>query len=197
MLEDREPTPEEKKEELRLSLNIISWEHTFENFKTVKDAMASLKAFKELADGSSWYILLNYGSNGCGKSYMCDAFSINLAKRNIRCKRWKWTELIRDFKCRLRSGIPGDYDRFFDTIRNLPYLVLDDVVMVKEEGKSNWEWAEFDDIIDYRWEKRLVTIVTTNLDITHLPPRSVSRFRDAVTSRMILNKAEDYRPKRR
>lgn len=176
---------------LRQSLNITSWNHTFENFKVVKDAMPSLTAFKELAKGASWYMLLNYGSTGCGKTHLCEAFSIALAKQNIRCKRHKWSELIREFKRRLRSNIPGDYDRFFDGIRSWENLVLDDVVMAVD---SKWEWSEFDDIIDYRWEKGLVTIVTTNLDIISLPSRAVSRFRDAVTSRMILNKSPDYRP---
>ena len=160
----------------------------------MKDVMTSLQAFKELAIGdATWFMLLVYGSTGCGKTHLCEAFSIALAKRNIRCKRDKWSELIREFKCRLRSGIPGDYDRYFKNIRNSPYLVLDDVVMATD---SKWEWGEFDDIIDYRWEKRLVTIVTTNLDITKLPPRAVSRFRDAVTSKMILNKANDFRPQK-
>lgn len=189
-MEDREPTLEEKKEALRLSLNITSWGHTFENFKPVRGAKTSLNIFREIIN-SSWYMLLTYGSTGCGKTHLCEAFSISLAKQNIRCKVWRWPKLIREFKRRLRSGIPGDYDRYFDAICGCQYLILDDVVAVVD---SKWEWGEFDDIIDHRWDNKLLTIVTTNLDITKLPSRAVSRFRDAVTSRMILNTAEDQRP---
>ncbi|MCK5236295.1 MAG: ATP-binding protein [Deltaproteobacteria bacterium] len=173
-------------------MNITSWGHTFENFKAVKDAVTSYEAFKELSTGEApWYMVLNYGSTGCGKTHLCEAYSIALAKRNIRCKVWEWPELIREFKRRLRSNIPGDYDRYFDGIRKCQHLILDDVVMAVD---SKWEWGEFEDIINYRYRNNLVTIVTTNLDITKLPPRSVSRFRDKVTSRMVLNKAEDFRP---
>lgn len=199
-----EPTVEERKEDLRRRLNLTSWDNTFENFLLVKGSEDSLAAFKELAFGkASWYMLLCYGSDGCGKTHLCEALSIELAKRNIVCRVNEWAEVVRDFKRRMHSEIFGDYDDVFERFRTQPYLIIDDVGM--GGTGSSWEWGELEEIINYRSREGLMTVVTTNLNIepnpkdynqSYVPRRIVSRFTDAVKSRLIVNRAGNYRPKK-
>lgn len=191
--EEPEPTEEERKEELRLWLNITSWDNTFENFKVVRGTETSVKAFKELASGkASWFMLLNYGTAGCGKTHLCEALSIELAKRNIRCRVNEWAEVVRGFKKDMRSEFKDAYDIHFENFRKQVYLIIDDIG--SGSTGSSWEWGELEDIVNYRYQENLFTVLTTNLDLKSLPDRVTSRFRDAIESRLILNKAPDYRP---
>uniref|UniRef100_A0A6M3KN36 Putative IstB domain protein ATP-binding protein n=1 Tax=viral metagenome TaxID=1070528 RepID=A0A6M3KN36_9ZZZZ len=185
-------TPEAEKESQRRSLNIMSLNNTFENFKAVEGTKKSLATFQELLTKPDWFMLLVYGKAGCGKTHLCEAFSIELAKKGIRCPVFEWSELVRDFKKLMRSDIKDAYDARFEMMRRLERLIIDDV----GQGSvgSNWEWGELEDIVNYRYRNNLMTIVTTNLDIKALPPRIISRFRDAVKSRMVVIDAGDYRP---
>ena len=104
--EPDEPTAEERKESLRRRLNITSWDNTFENFKRVQGTEGSVAAFKELALGkATWFMLLCYGSDGCGKTHLCEALSIEFAKKNVFCRVNEWCEVVRDLKNRMHSEI--------------------------------------------------------------------------------------------
>ena len=148
-------------------------------------------------------MLLCYGSDGCGKTHLCEALSIELAKRNIFCKVYEWAEVVRGLKRRMYSEIKDDYDVMFENFRRFHYLVIDDVG--SGSTGSPWEWGELEDIIDYRYREGLMTVVTTNLDIEpsekypnrpYVPRRIVSRFTDAVKSRLVVNRAGNYRPEK-
>jgi len=139
-------------------------------------------------------MLLCYGSDGCGKSHLCEALSIALAHKNIACRVNEWADRVRDFKRRMHSETRDDYDQAFEGLRRQPYLIIDDVGM--GSTGSSWEWGELEEIINYRYRECLMTVVTTNLDIKDVPRRIVSRFTDAVKSRLVLNSAGNYRPKK-
>lgn len=194
--DETEETDEEKREALRKNLNLTSWDDTFQNFRALKGTQASLKAFRELASGKvSWHMLLCYGAAGCGKSHLCEALSIELSERGIRARVFEWPALIRFFKRTMHNDeVPDMYNELFERYCQSPWLILDDVGM--GGVGSAWEWGEFDELVNYRYRNNLPTVVTTNLDITKLPGRAVSRFRDAIKGRCVLNSGEDYRPKR-
>jgi len=69
----------------------------------------------------------------------------------------------------------------------MPFLDLLD------EYGSEWEWGELEDIINYRYRERMFTVMTTNRDLTELPERVVSRFRDPDIGVVVLNSGKDYR----
>lgn len=157
-----------------------------------------MAAFKLLGSGeASWQMLLCYGTAGNGKTHLCEALSITLVQRNIFCSVVEWSEKVRDFKKAMRSELQGAYDDLFERFRKIRYMIIDDVG--SGSTGSYWEWGELEDIVNYRYRDKnhegLVTVVTSNLDINDLPDRIVSRFRDAKKGRLILNQAEDYRPK--
>jgi len=165
---------------------------TFDDFKPVKGAEKALKLFKELANGSSWFMLLCYGHTGCGKTHLCHALANELKKKGQYCEVREWPFVIRCFKRSMHSEFKDAYDELFDRYQKAPVLILDDVGM--GGTGSNWEWGELEEIINYRYNNDLMTVVTTNLDIKDLPPRIVSRFSDAVKSRKVLNAGSDFRP---
>jgi len=73
------------------------------------------------------------------------------------------------------------------------HLILDDVGM--GGSGSEWEYGQFEEIVVHRYREKLFTIMTTNRDISELPERIVSRFREQGVGMIVLNEGEDYRRK--
>jgi len=71
------------------------------------------------------------------------------------------------------------------------HLIIDDVGM--GGSGSEWEYGQLEEIVVARYRERLFTIMTTNRDLSELPERVVSRFRDPDVGVVILNQGADYR----
>ena len=180
--------------DLKERLNLMSIENTFGNFKPNNNSLKAFEIYKEMADNPTWYMLLCYGKTGCGKTHLCEALAVELSKKYIFARVFEWAEQVRAFKKAMRSEIKGQYDMMFENFRKIPFMIIDDVGM--GSVGSAWEWGEIEDIVNYRYRNQLPTVITTNLDASSLPDRVVSRFKDKLTSRIVFNGAEDYRPKK-
>ena len=156
----------------------------------MKGSERALEGFKKLASGEAvWYMLLCRGKAGCGKTHLCQALVSGLSGRI-----WEWNEVVTALKEAMHDEYRGKHDDRLRAFKQAKYLVLDDVGM--GTTGSVWEMGVLDEIINYRYREELLTVVTTNLDLKELPERVVSRFRDAVTSRVVVIEADDYRPKK-
>ena len=169
--------------------------NTFDKMRHPKGFEQTFNAFRDMAKGGTdWNMLMDYGGAGNGKTLCCEATVIALYDRGIRAKREKWSDIVRfTLKASFGNKQPEKppYAEQFAKLRGKPYLIIDDVGMGSTGG--NWEWGELEDIVDYRLENGLFTIITTNLDLKGIPPRIVSRFRDS-RCRLICNEAPDQRP---
>jgi len=164
--------------------------NTFDNMRYPKGFDKVLNAFKDLAEAKSkYFMLLVYGGTGNGKTKCCEAVVITLYDRGIRCKRDRWSDIVRHLKELMKQG---GYEEYFNKIRNSPYLIIDDVGSGSTGGA--WEWGELEDIVDYRLERNLKTIITTNFDGKDIPGRIISRFKDKRKARLIFNEVPDQRP---
>ncbi len=183
-----EPTDDEKREQLRKSLGITSFDNTFESLKPWPGTEEAVAAYKELAEGTSdWNMLLEYGGVGNGKSHHCEAAVLRLRSRGVFSR-----VLLMDAVAGVFHQCIGDEKQYdLETvIHNYSYserLILDDVEC------SKWEYEQLEKIIRVRYHERLFTILTTNRDLEELPERIVSRFRDREVGRLILNEGADYR----
>ena len=187
-----EPTPEQRREWLRQSLGVSSLDNTFENFKPVAGTNHSLVAFKALAEGKvNQVMLLCYGSVGSGKTHLCEATSIALYKRGLFCRVLTMARVMRALKECMGSERHTSYDELINNYCYAERLILDDVGM--GGSGSEWEFGQLEEIIVARYREHLFTILTTNRDLTELPERIVSRFRDPDVGMVVLNSGEDYR----
>lgn len=198
-----EPTEEEKKEQLRISLGLSSWNHTFENFKQVKGTEIAFNLFRDLAsDKTNWKMLLYCGHVGSGKTHLCEATVIELNSEGKFCRVKTMAGIMGILKQAIRGelitsgGLKTSYDELLARYCYTPYLIIDDAGM--GGSGSEWEWGQLEEIINYRYQEniagnKLLTIITTNKDLTELPPRIVSRFQDKEVGRIAINEAPDYR----
>jgi len=193
------PTLEQRREELRKSLGVSSLENTFENFKPVAGTQKALAAFKALAEGKArWKMLLCYGGVGCGKSHLLEATAIALYKREVRCRVSTMARIMQALKHAIECDKHGNegkpwepYDNRLTRLCNMSHLMIDDVGM--GGSGSEWEFGQLEEIVVARYRERLFTILTTNRDLTELPERVVSRFRDPDVGRVVLNSGDDFR----
>lgn len=191
-LEPGELTLEGEREELRRSLGVASLSNTFEKFKAVPGTQKALAAFKTLASGKAeWKMLLCYGGVGNGKTHLCEATAIALYKRGIFCRVLTMARIMRALKECMGSAALTSYDELLSNYCYAERLILDDVGMAG--SGSEWEYGQLEEIIVVRYRESLFTIMTTNRDLSELPERIVSRFRDPSVGMVVLNEGADYR----
>lgn len=187
-----EPTWEGRREQLRKSLGLSSLDNRFDNFIPVKGTEKALGAFKALAEGLSKYrMLLCYGGVGNGKTHLCEATSIALYKQGIFCRVLTMARVMRALKGCIGPERITSYEELLHRYCYCGHLIIDDVGM--GGSGSDWEWGQLEEIVVVRYRERLFTVMTTNLDITELPERISSRFRDPDAGIVVLNEGEDYR----
>ncbi len=180
-------------------LGVTDLANTFEGMRMPEGFEETFKAFRKWSAGTltwpqiseSWYMLLVYGGTGNGKSRCCQAAVIESYRgSHPHAMRVRWADVVRHLLDLMKQG---GYEAYFLQIRNMKgHLLIDDVGSGSTLGA--WEWGQLEDIIDYRLDEGLPTVITTNLDGKDIPERIISRFKDRRKARMVYNKAADQRP---
>ncbi|MBA7651740.1 hypothetical protein ES703_59559 [subsurface metagenome] len=170
----------------------VSKFNTFDSFKPVLGAETTVAAFKDIAlNRGAPPLLLVYGTTGNGKTHLCEAAVIVLLGRGINTRLWSVPDLV----SKLHESIPENTtELIMDGLKKIPALVLDEW---GQNYGSKWEEQKLEEIVIARERDGLITIIATNLEPDQFPERIMSRFRDAVDARAILNKAPDYRPEKK
>ena len=164
----------------------------FDDFNPVLGAESTVEAFKDIAlNPSAPPLLLVYGTTGNGKTHLVEATVTELLNRGVDCRLWAVADLV----SKLKESIPENTtELLMDKLKKLPALILDDW---GQNYGSLWEEQKLEEIVIARERQGLLTIITTNLDLDKISERVISRFRDRTEARLILNKAPDYRPKKK
>lgn len=164
---------------------------TFENFLPVLGTEKALKAAKALAYGEAKFIwLLIYGPTGNGKTHLCNAIIREVRDRGLDVRMIMAADLF----SLLREAIKNNRtDELLRKFKDIFFLAIDDYGV---EYGSDWEMAKFDELMTSRYATGKPTVLITNKELTELPERIQSRFKDKVMARAIHNSAADYRSRR-
>jgi DNA replication protein DnaC len=193
-------------EEKSSSLQIFSWgkeyelqkEMTFKNFdskrlnlppeqrQNLESAYQVALQYAESPDG--WLIF--QGVNGCGKTHLAAA----IVNYRYEAKKPALFQTVPEFLDHLRSAFaPGSavpYDELFNTVCSTPLLVLDDF---GEQSATPWAQEKLYQVINYRYNARLATVITTTSSFDEIESRVSSRMVDPRISMVINITAPDYR----
>ena len=177
---------------VRQSLRGEGAHQTFDNFKKVAGTEKILKAAQALASGEAGFIwLLMYGPTGGGKTHLGNAIIREVRDRGVDVRMI----LAADFFSQLKEAIADNLtDTLLRRFKEVEFLVIDDYGV---EYNSEWELAKFDELMTSRYATARPTVVITNKDLSVIPERVLSRFKDRVMSRICHNDAEDYRETRK
>jgi len=168
---------------------VTSLNNTFANFKPLPGTERALAAFKAVLEGPE-FMLLCYGGVGNGKTHLCEAAAIELYRRGKFCRVMKMPEMLRTLRGAI-SNPEMDYDTILGNYCYAERLIVDDIGA--GESDSDFGRRILETIVVARYGRQLLTIMTSNLEISKLPDRVTSRFEDGVTSYLVLNEGVDYR----
>jgi DNA replication protein DnaC len=147
------------------------------------------RGFAQSPEG--WLVL--QGTNGCGKTHLAAAIA------NYRLQKGEPASfvIVPDFLDHLRSSFAPEsrvtYDELFERVKRAPLLILDDF-----GGQSATPWAreKLYQLVNYRYNGRLPTVVTTCLSLDEIETRISSRMADPRLSLVFNITAPDYRADR-
>jgi DNA replication protein DnaC len=153
---------------------------------TVRAAYERCRAFAEAPD--KWLLLT--GTYGCGKTHLAAAIA-NFCLDHGRPVLFLNTPDLLD---RLRAGFaPGADDSYaerFEDIRTAPILILDDL---GTESPTPWAIEKLYQLLNYRYNAQLPTVITSNRDFKDIEPRVASRLSDAQMVSTLTIRAPDFR----
>jgi DNA replication protein DnaC len=171
---------------------------TFDNFEIGMNekAISRIKEYlknKEWRDGKGLYIT---GMVGCGKTHLAAAIVHELAKQNV----YTLFVFVPDFLDELRSTYDEknqDEEREdpFELAKRSTVLVLDDL---GTEKVTEWANEKLLQLINYRWNYALATIITSNYKMKDLSERLGQRIYSRIKGmceEIIIN-GEDRRSKK-
>lgn len=165
---------------------------TFDNFDASVPGVAdAYQAALEFArDPRGWLVL--QGRCGCGKTHLAAAIASERVRRGSRALFTVVPDLLDHLRATFAPTSPIQYDERFESIRAAELLILDDL---GTESATPWAQEKLYQIINYRYNYRYPTVITTNRQLSMLDERIESRLSDRVLCKIIELTAADYRPR--
>jgi DNA replication protein DnaC len=164
---------------------------TFATFDTtlpgVREALEVAQRYAE--DPHGWLVLS--GGYGVGKTHLAAA----IAHARLASGQSVFFSIVPDLLDHLRAAFAPSsempYDELFDKVREAGVLVLDDL---GAENATAWATEKLFQIINYRYNYRMPTVVTTNNRLlSHMDERIRSRLSDRSFVRNVAIESNDYR----
>lgn len=191
----------ERQERLRRLSNLGDFaDKTFYNFVIDEEALKPSERISlhqaystavEYAQNPDGWLLLE-GSYGCGKTHLAASVGNYRLQQGDMVLFITVPDLLDHMRSTYAPNSESSYDDMFERIRNSAFLILDDL---GTENASPWAREKVFQLLNHRYNKRLPTVITTNLDLEMLDPRINSRLRDENLTRRCKITAPDYRSK--
>jgi DNA replication protein DnaC len=179
-------------EELEQISNLEQFrDKTFETFSPDIAGVrrAYLRAVEYAKRPQGWLVL--FGNYGAGKTHLAAAIANAALRRQTRVLFAIVPDLLDHLRSTFGPSSEVEYDDRFETIREVPLLILDDL---GTENTTAWAREKLFQIINYRYNDALPTVITSNRKPEDIDPRIFSRMSDrALCEEHIMIDAADYR----
>lgn len=158
--------------------------------ESLQTAFTEARRFAE--SPKDWLVFL--GVHGCGKTHLAAA----IANHQLRAGKPVFFAVVPDLLDHLRSTFSPEskvtYDELFEKVKTSPLLILDDL---GTESSTPWAQEKLYQILNYRYNSRLSTVITVAGFLEGIEGRLASRLQDPKLSNVITIFAPDYRSQTR
>ncbi|MGQ9585663.1 MAG: ATP-binding protein [Anaerolineae bacterium] len=154
--------------------------------QSLEIAYRTALTFAEHPEG--WLLL--EGGYGCGKTHLAAAIANHCLARGQVALFVVVPDLLDHLRATFAPGSTITFDEQFEAVRTVPVLILDDL---GTQSSSPWAQEKLYQLINYRYNARLPTVVTTNQPIAEMDPRIRSRLVDSELTAHVIIRAPDYR----
>jgi DNA replication protein DnaC len=153
---------------------------------TVRAAFERCRAFAEAPD--KWLLLT--GTYGCGKTHLAAAIANHCLDQGQPVLFLNTPDLLDRLRAGFAPGADDTYAERFEEIRTAPILVLDDL---GTESPTPWAVEKLYQLLNYRYNAQLPTVITSNREFKDIEPRVASRLSDAQMVSTLTIRAPDFR----
>jgi DNA replication protein DnaC len=150
--------------------------------------MAYGKAVNFAKSPEGWLVL--QGVNGCGKTHLAAAIANHLRREGKSVLFIVVPDLLDYLRSTFNPESRVSYDKSFEEIKKAPVLILDDF---GEQAATPWAQEKLYQLINYRYNAKLATVITTCLALEEIENRISSRMADIGLSDVWNITAPDYR----
>ena len=164
---------------------------TFETF--VPDVpgvrRAYIRAVEYAKRPQGWLVF--FGNYGAGKTHLAAAIANEALRRQFNVLFAIVPDLLDHLRSTFGPSSEVEYDARFEIIRTVPLLILDDL---GTENTTPWAREKLFQIMNYRYNDALPTVITSNRKPEDIDPRIFSRMSDrALCEEHIIIDSADYR----
>lgn len=139
--------------------------------KNLKRAYEIAKAFAQEPDG--WLVLM--GRDACGKTHLAAAIANYRQNLGYPAMLVVIPDLLDHLRATFAPQSTISYDKEFEKVRTVPFLVLDDL---GTESATPWAREKLYQIFNYRYQAKLPTVITMQQTLEEIDPRLASRMQD-------------------
>ena len=139
-------------------------------------------------DAKGWLLLK--GGYGCGKTHLAAAIANERLARGESVLFVVVPDLLDHLRATFAPTSRVTYDERFETVRSTPFLILDDL---GAQSVTAWATEKLFQLLNYRYNAQLPTVITTNRELEEIEPRIRSRLADATLCAIITILAPDFR----
>ena len=188
----------ERAEKRRMHLRSISNLDAFrdKNFKNFNPHVPGIQAAFNVAqayanDPDGWLLLV--GRNGCGKTHLAAAIANQHLAKGSLVLFATVPDLLDHLRATFAPSSSVVYDQLFSSMREAELLILDDL---GAEQNSPWASEKLFQLLNYRYNSRFPTVITTNkIRLQAVDERVRSRLTDtSLVTEIVMDRVQDYRP---
>jgi DNA replication protein DnaC len=164
-----------------------------EGYGLASDRAANLHLAYDLArqyaaKPEGWLIL--FGGYGCGKTHLAAAIANHTLERGQPVLFVVVPDLLDHLRATYSPNSPVRYDERFEEVRSAPLLIFDDL---GTQSSTQWAQEKLFQILNFRYNARLPTIITSNHSLEEIDLRIRSRMVDPSLATIVTILAPDFR----
>ncbi len=172
-----------------LTFDTFIWEPSHlaqDKSHNLQRALETCIYFAESPDG--WLLLT--GVYGCGKTHLAASIANYRLSLGDPVIFMVVPDLLDHLRATYNPHSDVSYDSLFEQVRTTPLLILDDL---GTQSSTPWAQEKLFQLLNYRYNARLSTVITSNQRLDEIDPRIRSRLQDPSLVNHFAITAPDFR----